>query len=500
MKDNGSRILVRRGWMVACTIIPAIAVAACGAKAHYGRKVTIEIDHAEGSLMSNPEIAVGENRLIAVWRSEEYSYDSEIMFSRSRNGGRTWTESGSINAGAFTDDRSEASPAIAIAGETCVVVWESLDAQVPRGPAGMDKDIFFARSESFGNDWTTPVPLNSSMMVDKGEDSSPRIATDGSGYWIAVWDSNETLGGTIGSDHDILFSASIDDGESWSEPAALNSEAYADSDAEDLLPTIAYREGVWVTAWHSSLSRTRFSKERGSGNDHDIYVARSEDGYTWSEQSILTVEGAGLAEFDSQAELERESETEEEIENEADAEIDQEGEGQQDLGATYDMYPEIAAGGDGNWMIVWQFRDRDPGRFSLPKSRGLMFSISLDDGVTWEAPKVLKLASQVQDAEPEGPRVAFHDQVGWRAIWTQDSSDLPSKNEIWTSVFDMSARGWKIPVRLLTKEGEICKGTSPALAATAEGDWLVSWIGPESPKFDKNLASLNFMRMLGDGE
>ena len=43
-------------------------------------------------------------------------------------------------------------------------------------------------------------PLNNSMTSDTGGDNGVEIATDGSGNWVAVWTSSDSLGGSIGTD------------------------------------------------------------------------------------------------------------------------------------------------------------------------------------------------------------------------------------------------------------------------------------------------------------
>ncbi|MCH8968940.1 MAG: hypothetical protein IIA66_07475, partial [Planctomycetes bacterium] len=47
--------------------------------------------------------------------------------------------------------------------------------------------------------------LNTNGVFDSGHDARAKLATDGSGNWIAVWDSDEEFGGTIGPDRDILL-------------------------------------------------------------------------------------------------------------------------------------------------------------------------------------------------------------------------------------------------------------------------------------------------------
>ena len=48
--------------------------------------------------------------------------------------------------------------------------------------------------------------LNTNADSDSGGDYGPRVSTNGSGNWVAVWYSGENLGGTAGADGDIFVS------------------------------------------------------------------------------------------------------------------------------------------------------------------------------------------------------------------------------------------------------------------------------------------------------
>ncbi|MCC6487603.1 MAG: exo-alpha-sialidase, partial [Candidatus Hydrogenedentes bacterium] len=73
-------------------------------------------------------------------------------------------------------------------------------------------------------------PLNTNAAADGGRDILPAIATDGSGNWVAVWASTDTLEETLGEDYDILLARSVDNGHTWTDPVPLNSSAPTDSD------------------------------------------------------------------------------------------------------------------------------------------------------------------------------------------------------------------------------------------------------------------------------
>ncbi|MCH8201115.1 MAG: exo-alpha-sialidase [Chloroflexi bacterium] len=84
-----------------------------------------------------------------------------------------------------------------------LAVWSSTENL--GGAIGTDSDILTARSTDNGATWTAPAALNSNAAADTGDDFSPQVTTDGAGNWLAVWYSDENLGGAIGTDHDILY-------------------------------------------------------------------------------------------------------------------------------------------------------------------------------------------------------------------------------------------------------------------------------------------------------
>ena len=73
------------------------------------------------------------------------------------------------------------------------------------------------------------VTLNTNADSDTGGDHVPRMTTDSIGNWVTVWSSHENLGGVVGTDNDIFISRSTDNGESWSPPVTLNTNADSDT-------------------------------------------------------------------------------------------------------------------------------------------------------------------------------------------------------------------------------------------------------------------------------
>ena len=88
------------------------------------------------------------------------------------------------------------------------------------------------------------------------------MTTDGTGNWVAVWQSDDDLGTTIGTDRDILTSRSLDGGSTWTAPVALGSNAASDS-GEDFNPQAdSYRARMEERARHFAESILHFLRDQ----------------------------------------------------------------------------------------------------------------------------------------------------------------------------------------------------------------------------------------------
>ena len=181
--------------------------------------------------------------------------DRDILVARSTDNGATWTAPAALNTNAATDavNVSDFDPQVTTDGAgNWVAVWE-LGSTCFSGDLG-DCDILVARSTDNGASWTAPAALNTNAATDAGNDRNPQVTTDGSGNWVAVWHSNENLGSTIGTDFDILVARSTNNGATWTAPAALDTNAATDA-GDDLNPQVTTDgAGNWVAAWDSNDS------------------------------------------------------------------------------------------------------------------------------------------------------------------------------------------------------------------------------------------------------
>jgi len=175
----------------------------------------------------------GAGHWVAVWNSTDslggtIGTDADILVARSTDYGATWTAPAALNTNAATDSGHDTWPQVTTDGEgQWVAVWQS-DENLG-GTIGTDADILVARSTDNGATWTAPAALNTNAATDFGNDGSPQVATDSADNWVAVWDSDDDLGGTIGTDNDILVARSTDNGEHWTDPEPLNTNAATDS-------------------------------------------------------------------------------------------------------------------------------------------------------------------------------------------------------------------------------------------------------------------------------
>jgi hypothetical protein len=130
-----------------------------------------------------------------------------------------------------------------------ITVWHSPDSL--GGTIGTDNDILFARSTNNGATWSTTAAIDSDAGDDTGNDTSAQVTTDRLGNWLAAWESGGPLDGTLGTDYEILLTHSDDDGLTWTAPAALNTNA-ATNGGDDYRPQLATDGlGHWIAAWYS---------------------------------------------------------------------------------------------------------------------------------------------------------------------------------------------------------------------------------------------------------
>lgn len=403
-----------------------------------------------------PSIAIDAagNWAIA-WRGTNVNDDAEVFVARSTDDGASWQATEFLNTNAADDDGWDEFPRLASgATGTWVAVWDA-DSSL-EGSIGSDEDILFARSFDSAASWTSPAALNSNATADGGGDSSPRIAMDGAGRAMAVWHSSDDFGAGGDYDQDILFSFTADRGVTWSEPGALQANAATD-DATDLWPDIATDgEGTWMVAWSS-----------GDYPDLALLVTVSvDDGQTWSSPRTvradarsprIATDGAGAWMLVSAA-------TDGGVSADVSIDAGNTWQGGAIEGSADGAEPELATDGAGTWLVTWHA--------DVEIHTSILVAASTNDGGTWTAPVTVDAGST--DARSSDPSIATDAAGTWVVAWSaaNASNDIHARfarsedgGKTWSAMDDLNT---------LSMEGT---GTdrSPQIATDRLGTWLAIW-------------------------
>jgi len=377
----------------------------------------------------------GQGNWVAVWQSSDtlggtIGTDNDILFCRSMDNGVTWTAPTPLNTNAVSDGGSDNYAQLTTDGQgNWVAVWHSSDDL--GGTIGTDQDILFTRSTDYGSTWTAPAPLNTNAATDSGHDSACQLTTDGQGNWLAVWESYDDLGGTIGTDKDVLFSRSVDDGTTWTAPLPLNTNGVSDSGYDARPQLTADTQGNWVALWYSD-------DDLGGaiGTDADVLFSRSTDnGATWTAPLALNTNAASDSADDLQPQLTTDGQgnwlavwgSGEAFVTDFDILFSH----STDSGAIwsdpaalntnaaidsgYDTYPQLTTDGQGNWVAVWRSNDDLGG--TIGPDVDVLFSRSADNGASWTAPACLNTNATSDSGSDEYPQLTTDDQGNWVAVW-----------------------------------------------------------------------------------
>ena len=369
-----------------------VVIMTVGAMSALGFLIAAATTPSPVPLNSGADLDLGSDRLpqtatdslgnwVTVWYSNEnlggtIGTDNDVFVSRSGDDGAAWTAPAALNTNAATDSGGDFNPQVATDGSgNWVAVWYSSDSLI--GTIGTDFDILVSRSANNGLTWTAPVALNTNAGTDTGGDFLPTVTTDGLGNWVTAWYSNENLGGVIGTDNDIFVSRSGDDGATWTAPVVLNTNAATDS-GSDLNPHVATDgSGAWVAAWYSNddLAGT-------IGTDFDILVSTSANsGATWTAPAALNPNAA----------------------------TDTEG----------DFSPRVTPDGLGNWVAVWYSDDSLGGWIGGDKD--ILMSRSADGAATWSSPIPLNTNAPTDAGNDSNPQATTDGGGNWISVW--DSTD-----------------------------------------------------------------------------
>ncbi|MCP4594001.1 MAG: exo-alpha-sialidase [bacterium] len=344
-----------------------------------------------------------------------------------------WAPAQALNPNAATDDPSSGNdynPKLATDGSGhWVCVWHSKETL--GGTVGTDYDIFVARSEDNGNTWTGPVAIDPLATTDATSDYHPKVETDGNGHWIVFWYTTDPRGGS-GTDADLLFSVSDDNGATWSTPAFLNSNATTDGDSDgDYAKALTTDgHGNWMAVWDTS-------RPGGEGSILEVSYAVSTNGTTWSDAGFVnsTAPNAG-----------------------------------DDRGAN------IATDGNGMWVAIW-YSDNLLGTNGVGDETDIHFSRSTDLGETWSPAAALNTTAQTDAYRDVFPHLCADGAGHWTAVWSIKYGKWVSDPGDYDIYVATSTNGmtWTAPALLNTNGAQTGYDWKPIVDTDRNGNWVAVW-------------------------
>lgn len=250
--------------------------ALAGALAEPAAAQKTEVVQVNGSSSgSRPRLVAAGTDVYMVW-DDRRNGRSDIYFSRSTDGGATWSSNRRLDTDA-PGAASSSEAAIAVSGRSIFVVWRD----TRNSGAFTYTDLYFNRSLDRGLTWMPsdvqvdlPVPTNS---------YDPQIAAVGSSVYVTWTDTSKFA-------PNVFFHRSTDSGTTWPHPIVqLNTNPPGVRHAK--VPQIAAVGSSVYVLWSDSRNAgvTQFTE--------DVYFNRSADGgATWLSSDVrLDTDPAGSA-------------------------------------------------------------------------------------------------------------------------------------------------------------------------------------------------------------
>jgi len=218
----------------------------------------------------NPSLAVDNNDVIHVVWNQDYPQGSpdEIYYSRSENGGLTWTSQTAEQIISFPDGQTSNSPEIAIGPDnTLYVVWYEAD------DIATERDVVnVSISTDGGLTWsgsTADIPLTQSFR----NITDCRVAVDANDFIHSIWKGTQDL--TSPFHYEVYHSRSTNNGITWSGISAERMISYyPPEDPSVNIPNIGVdNQGNVIAVWDEDYI----------DDDNEIMISISTDGgLNWS--------------------------------------------------------------------------------------------------------------------------------------------------------------------------------------------------------------------------
>src|SRR6267143_956690 len=182
---------------------------------------------------------------------------SDVFFSKSMDGGRTWSSPFKVNNDIGAAAQLE--PSLFVDHNRAIyVAWTD--------SRNGNQDIFFSKSTDGGLSFSANVRVNDNTANFQ---TQPDIAVDSTGLIHAVWTDGRNIGST---GPDIYYANSTDGGLSFNPSQRVNNDAVAAEQGEPAI-AVAPDRSVYIV----------WTDPRNAARSTDIYFSKSTDlGATWS--------------------------------------------------------------------------------------------------------------------------------------------------------------------------------------------------------------------------
>jgi len=211
----------------------------------------------------------------AVWTDTRAAGNPDIYYANSTDGGLSFNPSSRVNNDAGAAE--QASPVIAVAPNRDVdVVWRDARSAATKGT-----DVYAARSTNRGATWIYPATAWVNDDSGNAAQQEPTIAIDRAGSIYVAWTDFRS-----GPNPDIYAARSTSGGVSFGANVKVNDDV---GPVWQLQPSLAANDGKIVVLWADMRT--------GGSTNLDIYASTSLDGLTWSANVKLNDDSSAANQF-----------------------------------------------------------------------------------------------------------------------------------------------------------------------------------------------------------